>query len=85
MNYEVLYVVILAYLLVTLYLGYRGWKSTKDSEGYLVAGRKTHPYIMAMSYGATFIRPVMVDILQYLRGHIHRLHRLWQARPQDGT
>ena len=55
MNYEVLYVVILVYLLATLYLGYRGWKSTKDSEGYLVAGRKTHPYIMAMSYGATFI------------------------------
>ena len=51
----VLYVVILAYLLVTLYLGYRGWKTTKDSEGYLVAGRKIHPYIMAMSYGATFI------------------------------
>ena len=55
MNYEILYVVILVYLLATLYLGYRGWKSTKDSEGYLVAGRKTHPYIMAMSYGATFI------------------------------
>lgn len=48
-------VIILIYLLATLYLGYRGWKSTKDSEGYLVAGRKTHPYIMAMSYGATFI------------------------------
>lgn len=48
-------VIILIYLLATLYLGYRGWKATKDSEGYLVAGRKTHPYIMAMSYGATFI------------------------------
>jgi SSS family solute:Na+ symporter len=55
MNLILLYVIILIYLLATLYLGYRGWKSTKDSEGYLVAGRKTHPYIMAMSYGATFI------------------------------
>lgn len=55
MNVLLLNVIVLIYLLVTLYLGYRGWKSTKDSEGYLVAGRKTHPYIMAMSYGATFI------------------------------
>ena len=55
MNLLLLYVIVLIYLLATLYLGYRGWKSTKDSEGYLVAGRKTHPYIMAMSYGATFI------------------------------
>jgi SSS family solute:Na+ symporter len=47
--------IILVYLLATVYLGYRGWKTTKDSEGYLVAGRKIHPYIMAMSYGATFI------------------------------
>ncbi len=55
MNILLLNLIILIYLLITLYLGYRGWKSTKDSEGYLVAGRKTHPYIMAMSYGATFI------------------------------
>ncbi len=55
LNIPLLNVIILIYLLITIYLGYRGWKSTKDSEGYLVAGRKTHPYIMAMSYGATFI------------------------------
>ncbi len=55
MNLPLLYAIVLIYLLATLYLGYRGWKSTKDSEGYLVAGRTTHPYIMAMSYGATFI------------------------------
>ena len=55
MNLLLLNVIVLIYLLATLYLGYRGWKSTKDSEGYMVAGRKTHPYIMAMSYGATFI------------------------------
>lgn len=55
MNNLLLYVITLVYLLLTLYLGYRGWKTTKDSEGYMVAGRKIHPYIMAMSYGATFI------------------------------
>jgi SSS family solute:Na+ symporter len=55
MNLLLLNIIVLIYLLITLYLGYRGWKQTKDSEGYLVAGRKTHPYIMAMSYGATFI------------------------------
>lgn len=55
MNLLLLNVVVLIYLLATLYLGYRGWKATKDSEGFLLAGRETHPYIMAMSYGATFI------------------------------
>lgn len=55
MDLLLLNVMILIYLLATLYLGYRAWRETKDSEGYLVAGRKTHPYIMAMSYGATFI------------------------------
>ncbi|MCX8207393.1 MAG: sodium:solute symporter family protein, partial [Methanothrix sp.] len=55
MNLLLLNVIVLVYLLVTLYLGYKGWATTKDTEGYMVAGRKIHPYIMAMSYGATFI------------------------------
>jgi SSS family solute:Na+ symporter len=55
MNLLLLNVIILIYLLATLYLGYRGWKATKDAEGYMVASRRAHPYIMAMSYGATFI------------------------------
>jgi SSS family solute:Na+ symporter len=36
-------------------VGYIAWKRTKSADDYMVAGRKTHPYIMAMSYGATFI------------------------------
>ncbi len=55
MNLLLLNIIILIYLLATIYLGYRGWKATKDSKDYMVAGRKIHPYIMAMSYGATFI------------------------------
>ncbi len=30
-------------------------KRTKSADDYMVAGRKTHPFIMALSYGATFI------------------------------
>ncbi|MBN1324446.1 MAG: sodium:solute symporter family protein [Methanotrichaceae archaeon] len=55
MNLLLLNLIILIYLLATVYLGYRGWRSTKGSEDYMVAGRKSHPYVMAMSYGATFI------------------------------
>src|SRR5512136_786444 len=55
MNFLLLNVIIVIYLLLTMYLGYRGWKMTKGTEGYMVADRKAHPYIMAMSYGATFI------------------------------
>jgi SSS family solute:Na+ symporter len=46
---------VLVYLAATLILGYMGYKKTKSSEDYLVAGRCSHPVIIALSYGATFI------------------------------
>ncbi len=48
-------IIIILYLAVLGYLGFRGYKQTKNSEDYMVAGRDTHPFIMALSYGATFI------------------------------
>jgi solute:Na+ symporter, SSS family len=47
--------IVLIYLIIIGYTGYTAWKRTKTSEDFMVAGRTTHPYIMAMSYGATFI------------------------------
>ncbi len=55
MNLLVLTLVIVAYLIVTGILGFAGFKSTKNSTDYLLAGRKIHPMVMALSYGATFI------------------------------
>ncbi len=43
------------YLFAVGYLGYRGWKGTKTAADYLIAGGNTHPVVMALSYGATFI------------------------------
>lgn len=51
--WEILSVVV--YLLVVVYLGYLGWRRTKTASDYMLAGRKAHPVIMALSYGATFI------------------------------
>jgi SSS family solute:Na+ symporter len=48
-------IVVLVYLLVVVYLGFLGWKQTKSATDYLIAGRGVHPFVMAMSYGATFI------------------------------
>ena len=48
-------VVIIAYFGVVGFLGWLGYQRTHSTADYLVAGRKTHPFIMAMSYGATFI------------------------------
>ncbi len=48
-------VLVIAYLLLTAYLGFRGYRQTKTAADYLVAGRQAHPVIMALSYGATFI------------------------------
>ncbi len=47
--------VVVLYLLLIGYLGFLGLRRTKSATDYLVAGRSTHPFVMAMSYGATFI------------------------------
>ncbi|MDF7824587.1 sodium:solute symporter family protein [Pontiellaceae bacterium B12227] len=48
-------IIVVAYLCVIAYLGFRGFKSTKSATDYMLGGRSVHPYVMAMSYGATFI------------------------------
>jgi SSS family solute:Na+ symporter len=55
MNYILLSIVVIVYLAVVAYLGYLGYSRTKNASDYLVAGRKAHPFVMALSYGATFI------------------------------
>lgn len=47
--------IVIIYLLVIAFLGYLGYRKTHGASDYLVAGREIHPYIMALSYGATFI------------------------------
>jgi SSS family solute:Na+ symporter len=47
--------VLVVYLAITAFLGYLGYRNTKNAADYLVAGRKAHPLVMAISYGATFI------------------------------
>lgn len=48
-------ILVIIYLFLIGYLGYQGWRGTKTAADYMVAGRKAHPFVMAMSYGATFI------------------------------
>ncbi|MBN2063395.1 MAG: sodium:solute symporter family protein [Sedimentisphaerales bacterium] len=47
--------VVVVYLLMIMFLGWLGYRRTTNAADYMVGGRQTHPYIMAMSYGATFI------------------------------
>lgn len=55
MDLLILSVVILIFILINGYVGYIAWRRTKSADDYMVAGRQTHPFIMALSYGATFI------------------------------
>ena len=48
-------IVVLVYLFLVVYLGWLGYSRTKTAADYLIAGRKVHPFVMALSYGATFI------------------------------
>ena len=45
----------LVYLVAVIGLGYLGYRRTKGDDDYMVAGRKVHPVVLALSYGATFI------------------------------
>jgi len=48
-------VIVVVYLLVVGYLGWLGFRRTRSATDYMIAGRKINPFVMAMSYGATFI------------------------------
>ena len=48
-------IVVILYMFVIAWLGYIGYKQTKNASDYLLGGRKVNPIIMALSYGATFI------------------------------
>ena len=43
------------YLAILVALGYLGYKRTKGADDFMLAGRKVHPALIALSYGATFI------------------------------
>ncbi len=51
----VLGIAVLAYMMVVFYLGWIGYKKTKNTDDYMLAGRKINPFVLAFSYGATFI------------------------------
>ncbi len=54
-NLLVKIIVIIVYLGVVAVLGVMGFRRTKTASDYLIGGRKIHPMVMALSYGATFI------------------------------
>jgi solute:Na+ symporter, SSS family len=43
------------YIAITILLAYFGWKKTKSSEDFLLAGKNVSPWIIGLSYGSTFI------------------------------
>jgi len=47
--------VVMSYLFLVVFLGWLGFSRTRTTSDYLIAGRKIHPFVMALSYGATFI------------------------------
>ena len=55
MNSVVMGALLLLYAAMICYLGFRGFRKTRNSSDYLLAGRSVNPFAMAMSYGAAFI------------------------------
>lgn len=55
MSIPLLTCVVVVYLAIIGYLSLRAWSRTNSTSDYLVAGREIHPFVMAISYGATFV------------------------------
>jgi len=58
MDVEFFAIFISIFALVFGFFGYMGYKKTKTKEDYFVAGRKMGGFVIAFSYGATFISAV---------------------------
>ena len=43
------------FVIITLLLGWYGYRNTKNNEQFLLGRNKTNPLIIALSYGATFL------------------------------
>lgn len=67
---ETLLVVTAVYLAVIFSISYMGYKKTKGAGDYLLGGRKIHPAILALSYGATFISTSAIVGFGGLAGHL---------------
>lgn len=55
MDIMILAIVFIIYIFALVLVGYYAWKGTESSEDFMIGGKDTHPAIMALSYGATFI------------------------------
>jgi SSS family solute:Na+ symporter len=52
--------IVIIYLIVVAYLAYKGWRRTRTTSDYLIAGREMHPGVMVLSYGATFVGTTVI-------------------------
>ena len=48
-------ITVMIYMFIIAWLGYLGYKHTKNASDYLLGGRQVNTFLMAISYGATFI------------------------------
>lgn len=55
MNTTVFVIILVVYLAIIAFLSYLGYKQTKTSKDYMVAGGNVHPYLMGLAYGASFV------------------------------
>lgn len=55
MNYFVLGLIVILYVFILVALSWYAYKGTKNASDYMIGGRSMNSFVMALSYGATFI------------------------------
>ena len=68
--------IVVIYLSAVGYLGWLGYSRTSNTLDYNLGGRNAHPYVLAMSYGATFISTSAIVGFGGLAG-VYGMSLLW--------
>ena len=52
--------IVILYLIIVCSLVYTGWRRTRTTSDYMIAGREMHPGVMTLSYGTTFVGTTVI-------------------------
>ena len=64
MDVMILAIIFIVYIFALVFVGYYAYKKTNSSEDFMIAGKDTHPFIMAMQHSSQRLQSLVLVELQ---------------------